>query len=531
MKILSGERGRRISLDVAALSLGVVVVLAFAPFNLPFVSVFGLAGLFELWARATPRRAAWRGWLFGLGLFGAGCHWLFVSVHRFGGAPAWLGVFLVCLLAAYLALYPLLVGYVSARWFRSHTPMPVSALLVLPALWTLAELLRAVLFTGFPWLSIGYAWIDTPLKAVGPVLGVFGMTWAAALSAGCLHLLWRGPRARHKATAMAGLIAIAGAASLTPHPAFWTQPAGAPLKIAMVQGNVAQDRKWMPANRWPTLEKYLRLTRDAGQAQLVIWPEAALPYLLDAVPEWYLDRLRGLLDERGQTLITGILTRDDTGHIYNSVIAFGEGANADYQKRHLVPFGEYVPVPDFIIDGLNLLNLPHSNLTPGTRKQPPFDIAGQIVDVSICYEDAFGLDIRRALPQATWLLNVSNDAWFGESIGLRQHLQIARMRAMESGRVMVRDTNTGRSAVIGADGSLLYALQPFRTVARNVTVQPRTGMTPFVYWGYLPVWLGIALSLGAAGFVSAHRRPYRIMRGGARSLRYKIGYDQQRWRD
>lgn len=397
---------------------------------------------------------------------------------------------------------------------------------MLPALWTLGELLRARLFTGFPWLSQGYAWIGTPLKALGPLLGVFGMTWAAALLAGCLYLVCRGPGIRFRLIAVAAGAVIMTAIFLMPAPSFWTQAVGEPVTVAMVQGNVRQDRKWLPSNRQPTLVKYLRLTRRADTSELVIWPEVALPYVLDFVPPRYLDRLRGLLTSRGQTLVTGILTRDDAGRIYNSVVAVGDGAGADYQKRHLVPFGEYFPLPDFILTGLNLLNLPHSNLTSGAPEQPPFRVAGQVVGASVCYEDAFGLDVRRALPQATWLLNVSNDAWFGKSIGPLQHLQMARMRALETGRVMVRDTNTGRSAVIAADGSLTHTLPPFRAVVSNVTVQPRRGATPFVRFGYLPVWFGASLTLVLMGLISLwrRRRHYAV----ALACRHR-DTDERRW--
>ncbi len=499
---------RAIALRIADLGwplvLGALTTLAFAPFNASFVSLLTLAALYELWFRATPGQAFRRGWLFGAGHFATGVYWVYISTHVFGGAPIWLSVLLTAFLVAYLALYPALVGYISARWLT--TGPILRALLVWPALWTFSELVRGWLFTGFPWLSVGYAWVGTLFKTVGPVLGVFGMSWLVALLAGLLWLLFRAPL-WFRPVALAAGVAVVAAFLLLPGPTVWTRDtAGSPMTVTLIQGNISQDEKWAPGTLELTMRRYRRLTEASEHARLVIWPEAAIPALFDQVKEIYFADIVDLLKSRGQTLLTGMLVRDpSSGRIYNGVIAMGEDIGL-YLKRHLVPFGEYYPVPDFVHSLMkNWLGLPYDNISAGRWQQSPVMVGDVPVGISICYEDAFSGDIRSLLPQAQLLVNVSNDAWFGDSIAPAQHLQIARMRALETGRPLLRATNTGISAVIGADGSLRSTTPQFKVERLRADVVPRTGTTPFVRYGNLPLWIASVLCC-IAGFLLARQQ-------------------------
>lgn len=515
-----GVNWRQAGTDVAMpLALGALTTLAFAPFNVFFLNLLTLAALYELWSRATPRQALLRGWLFGLGHFGTGIYWIFISVHVYGGAPAWLALLLIAVLVAYMAVYPALVGFVSARWMGGGPAL--RGLLVWPALWTLSELLRAWVFTGFPWLSTGYAWVGTPLRVAGPVVGVFGMSWLVAFAAGLLWLLLRGPHWSRRLGALGTGIVLAAVILALPGPLQWTHVAREkPVSATLIQGNIPQDEKWDPLNLEPTMARYRRMTLESERSRLLIWPEAAIPALYDQVKALYFDDLDRILELRGQTLLTGMLVRDQaTGDIYNGMVALGVDQGT-YLKRHLVPFGEYFPVPEFIKPAMELLNLPHENISAGSDGQAPLMVAGIPVGVFICFEAVFSSVALDAVPEAQLLVNISNDAWFGDSIAAAQHLQITRMRALESGRPILRATNTGISAAIGPDGSL-YGITPmFVTDRLRVTAVPRAGATPFVRYGNLPLWIGtLVCVLAGLGWVQWHAGARERRRAGAHRLR------------
>lgn len=478
--------------DLLPFLLGAVSTLAYSPFKLFPLNLLALAALFELWDRAeTPREAAWRGWVFGVGGFGTGIYWIFISVHDMGHGPTWLGVGATLLLVAYCALYPALVGYVVTRW---TPPMRLlRGLLVLPAAWVLGELLRAWLFTGFPWLSLGYAWVGTGLRSVGPILGVFGISWVVALFAGLAWMLFRGGSIPRLVSAVL-IIVLAGIIWVLPKPLTWTHDAGPSMEVTLIQGDVPQNEKWQPQYFQPTLQRYVKLTQDSTNSRLIIWPEAAIPGLYGELKGVFFDPLGQMLAKQHQTLLTGVLIHDkQNGDYYNSAVALGAD-HGRYDKRHLVPFGEYYPLPGFIRSLLgDVVQLPYSDLSSGTAHEAPLTLAGQKAGVLICYEDAFSRDALTEMPQATLLINISNDAWFGRSIGPWQHLQMARMRALETGRPLLRDTNTGVTAVVGPQGSLDALAPQFRVERLTDTIVPRAGSTPFVAMGGdWPLWLASA---------------------------------------
>lgn len=470
-----------------ALLLGVASVLAFAPFGIAPLAVVCLAGLFRLSERRSFARSAGLGLLFGIGQFGAGTAWLFVALHDVGGAPVALSLLLLTALPV-LALYPALVMGLAARVAPSAGTRRY--LLALPALWILGEWLRSWLLTGFPWLSLGYSQIDTPLAGYVPLFGVFGASAAVALSAGLLAWLLRAGAMAHRWRAIAALALLWIGGGLL-RQVDWTHPIGAPLRVSLVQGAVVQSGKWDPGAAARDLQLYRRLTQGHEGSDLIVWPETAIPDDYRAVrPE--LAALGAGLQARGATLLTGVLrTTADGRRTYNSVAAVG-AASGFYDKRHLVPFGEYFPVPTFVRRWLASLALPHSDLSSGAARQPLMKVTGYPVGLSICYEDAFSRDILPALPTAALLVNVSDDAWFGRSIGPEQHFQMARMRALEAGRYLLRADNSSVTGVVGPHGTVRQRLRGFEPGVLTAEIRPYGGTTPFVRWGNAAI-VGLAL--------------------------------------
>lgn len=472
-------------------ALGAVAVLGFAPFSYYGLTWLAMAGLLGLWWHASVRRGAWRGFVFGLGLFGAGLHWPFVSVHYYGNASAPLAIVLVALLVIYLSLYPALAGLLAAAMRR--LPRTLWALVFVPGAWLLTELLRSAGIMGFSWLSLGYTLTGAPVAKLVPLGGVYFVGALLVAAAGALVLLLAGTRAERAISVV--LIATAAVVLwLVPAPTTWTHPTGEKLSVAIIQGNFPQDVKWDRDYFRPTLARYRRLTKTT-EAGLVIWPEVAIPSVARYVRD-YLRSIDGLARSRNQTVLVGVLTQQpDTGRYYNTVLALGEGSGR-YRKRHLVPFGEYFPLPDFVKQWMDAIDMRYGNLGRGSFRQQPIQAAGVKLGLSICFEDVFGAEMARAFPQAGILVNVTNDAWFSGTIAAAQHLNISRMRALESGRVLLRAANTGISAVIGPAGRISQRTGEFEAAVIEATVQPRAGTTPYGRYGNMPLWAaGLALSL------------------------------------
>ena len=475
---------------LACVAAGAVLPLAFAPFGQFWIAPLSYAVLLYLWGGATPRRAFVLGFAHGAASFLAGTYWIYISVHDFGQAPASLAIALTGGLVAVLALFVGAAGWAAARWFQTTGPFAWFGFL--PALFVLTEWFRGWLFTGFGWLSAGYSQTDTWLMAYAPTFGLHGMSWAVLLSAGALVALVAGS-SRTRARALAALTVLWGGAWALSD-VNWTEPTGRVVRVALAQGAVPQDLKWRPEQLRPTLDLYRELTLESRGSELVIWPEAAIPAIHDqVVPE--LDRFRREFEELGAAVMFGILRRDAASDTFQNTLMTLAEPPAVYVKRHLVPFGEYFPVPAFVRNWMRLMSLPYVDAEPGAALQPPIELIGEKIAVTICYEDVFGAEQLHYLPEATLLVNVSNDAWFGDSIAPHQHLQIARLRAAEAGRYLLRSTNTGVSAIIDPRGRVAGRLPQFEPGVLADAVQPFTGATPYARWGNFPVVVGVILTL------------------------------------
>ncbi|HKK03303.1 MAG TPA: apolipoprotein N-acyltransferase [Gammaproteobacteria bacterium] len=467
---------------LAAVLAGLSLPFAFAPWGYWPLGLLSPAALFLCWRGAAPGRAAWLGFLYGFAAFLSGTWWTYISVHEFGQAPRLLAAFLTLALAALMAGYYALLGWLAARWLPAGGAL--RWLVGLPAAWTAIEWLRGWFLSGFPWLSLGYSQTDSVLGALAPVIGVYGVGWVCALSAGAIVALLAEDM-RRRALAVAALFVVFAAAGAAGR-GEWTEPAGAPVRAVMVQGAVGQDEKWLDTALAPTRELYLALTEPHWGADLVIWPEAAIPALLHQETD-FIQALDARARASGSELLLGILERDPVrGQYHNILLALG-GTPEIYRKRQLVPFGEYFPVPAFVRRWMRLMNLPYTDFAPGRPDPSPMTLAGVRVAPTICYEDAFGAQQRVFFPGAELLVNVSNDAWFGDTVAPHQHLQIARMRAMETGRWMLRATNNGVTAVIDPRGRVTQRSRQFVTAVVETEVTPMRGLTPWLRYGDWPL--------------------------------------------
>ena len=488
-------------IGLLAVLSGVVMPLGFAPFEyfpVPIIALTLLAGL--LMHAGSARQALLSGWLFGLGQFGAGVSWVYISINRYGDASLGLSLLSMWLLVMYLALFPAFMAWLlrrsGARYWIAVVPGFAAA-------WTLSEWLRSWVFTGFPWLNLGYSQIESPLAGYAPLLGVYGVGFLTAFSAGLLLLLVKGERQQKAIALVVFTLLWTGGWFAGQHA--WTKPAGEPLPVALVQGNIPQELKWRPEQQQATLDRYLQLTETSPDARLVVWPETAIPAFYDQVEPDFLVPLRRQLADRGVSLVTGIPVLDRRyWNDYNAVISV-EHPGRFYYKVHMVPFGEYLPLRDWLAGMLSFLPVPESDFTAGRLDQPLLQAAGYPVGASICYEIAFGEELIHTLPQAALLINISNDAWFGDSLAPHQHLEMARMRARETGRYVLRATNTGISAIVNEQGKVIARSPQFEQAVVSGEVVPREGSTPYVIWGNWPVVvLSSAIVLGL--FVFGRRR-------------------------
>ena len=495
---------RRYVGSAVALVAGASLSLSFAPFEWWPVAVLAPALLIWLWHGAAPRRAAVLGFWFNFGTFSVGTYWLYISLQLIGHAPVPLALLLMISLAAIMGCYQALLGWAVARYF------PRSGLLrwmvVIPGTWLLIEWFRSWFLTGFGWLALGYAHTDNWLGAAfAPLVGQYGLGWLTLVMAGGVVTLAIGTRRERIAAGV--VIAVIWIAAFALRGVEWTRPYSKPITVAVVQGAVPQDEKWIDGNLPAILDLYKTRTREAQGADLIVWPESAIPDLVNNNIE-YMREVYGEASAHGSALVLGALRgemNDKTGveEYYNSVLAMDPSSRPGiswHNKHHLVPFSEFFPVPKFIRNWLRLQGLPYSSFNRGAAQQEPLDAAGQKIAAGVCYEDAYGATLLPPMNTATMLLNVTNDSWFGHSTARYQHLQISRLRAMETGRPMVRAANDGVSAVIGHRGEILTTAPEYEANVMRGSLQPRIGLTPYARTGN---WLIVCLAL-VSGLVGAY---------------------------
>ncbi len=471
--------------------------MALAPFNLWPIGLVSLAVLAYLLKDRGPKATFWYSFLYGLGYYGIGVSWVFVSIYDFGGGslPIALGM-----TAGFVLLLSTI--FTQSFWLYSFSFRNRFWLLGFAIAWSLGEWLRTWLFTGFPWLNPGYAHLNTPLAGWAPIIGVMGIGFILALTASCISQIRRSIPTLLTAVVIASL--WSGGALLRSYE--WTRPIGTPISVATIQPNIDQNRKWDRNYRGPTFERLYGASAPLWEnTDWIIWPEAAIP-MLTSEAQYHFDELNHLANESNTAFFTGILSDYYTPEkriIYNSIIGLGT-ANGVYYKQRLVPFGEYVPLEHALRGLIDFFDLPASAINLGPSGQDLITAGPYKVSTSICYEIAYSHLIAEHANNAHALITISNDAWFGDSIGPKQHAQMAQMRALETQRYLIRATNNGISLIADNKGQIVKKVESFVLTSLKADVQPMEGSTPYMRWQDKPL-LALLVVLYLT-FVIAHWR-------------------------
>lgn len=486
-----------------AFGAGALTTLSFAPFGVWPAGLLSAGLLYQGLSALPARQALLRGWFWGVGLFLSGVSWVYISIHVHGYAPPALAGLLTALFVGGLALVPALMAWLWAGWLRP-TQKPWLAALGFASLWVGQEFFRGWFLTGFPWLYQGYAHTDTWLAGWAPLGGVWLLSFFVVLSA-CLLSEWRLWTRLAPALTLGALLTLIWPGGALLSTIQWTQPTGEPVSVALIQADIAQSRKWDPEHIDYTLSTYRDMSY-ARMADIIVWPETAIPVLSSrAAP--FVHAIAKNLAQQGSSLITGIpideLRPDGDLNIYNGIMVAGEQPS-QYLKHKLVPFGEYVPLEDLLRGLISFFDLPMSNFSRGPLDQEPLQAAGHTLAPFICYETVYPDFAARLAARSDLLITISNDSWFGRSIGPLQHLQMARMRALESQRWMIRGTNNGVSALINERGAIITQIPQFQKLALYGQVQPRTGLTPWLRWSNWP--LGLLMATGLLLCIWVRRR-------------------------
>ncbi|MFT3742051.1 MAG: apolipoprotein N-acyltransferase [Gammaproteobacteria bacterium] len=468
----------------AALLVGALLPLAFSPFHIYGFSVLCPALLLALLLGASPKQAFWRAFLFGMGFLGIGISWVYISLHVYGQADGWIAGLLTALMIMVLSLYIAVPFYFFAKFFPK--PLASQSLLVFPTLWVITEGLRTWLLTGFPWLLLGNTQLYSPLAGLAPIIGVYGVSWVTAFVSALLLLCWR---QRQKFSQVLGcilILVVVGVTSAQLKKIQWTKPAGATVQVSLVQGNIPQTLKWQPTQAQASLDLYQKLTLALPNQRIIVWPEAAITFWPDQITD-FLAKFNRMLKDKHSTVLTGIpyMQKDQA---YNALLAIGNGQGV-YLKRHLVPFGEFIPFRGLLVWLKDYVQIPMSDFASGPKHQPPI-IANHIPIASfICYEIAYPWLVAQTAKQSQLLVTISDDSWFGKSLASAQHVEIAQMRALETGRYLLMSTNDALTAIINPQGHVSSFAPPYETYVLNGTIQPMQGNTPWMRIGIYPLLL------------------------------------------
>ncbi len=470
---------------------GALYALGFAPFEYTVVAIMSVAVLFYTWLTCSPGLAFKIGFAFGMGQFFVGISWIYVSLHSFAGASVLMAVLMNALFAAMVAVFSGLPGYVAVMC-ASIDPL-IRLALIFPASWIFFEWVRTWILTGFPWLQIGYSQIDTPIASFAPVAGVFGVGFVASVFAGLVVAGW--VCGKGKRWLILGIfVGLIGLATILGN-ITWTQAAGAQFQATLIQANISQELKWVPGSRRQTLQIYADMTDKHWDSSVIVWPETAVPVFYHEVKDTYLADLESKAIRTQTDLLIGVPFYDHAlKQSYNAIVGLGQNPGR-YLKRHLVPFGEYLPLQPVSRFIAEILHFPMANFSAGEDNQVGLTAAGFPLAASICYEDVFGHESLVFLPAALYLVNVTNDGWFADSLAPHQHLQMARMRALETGRYMLRANNNGISAIISDQGKVVIVAPQFELTSVTGSIVPMSGTTPYIRFGDYPIIVMLSLVL------------------------------------
>ncbi len=505
---------------LVALLSGGLLTYAFAPYNAGIVAIISPALLLWCLVKQSPKKALLIGLCYGIGMFGMGVNWVYYSIHVYGNTPPWLAGIITGLFVLVMAIYPAIMSWILNKFFNKHEI--VRTLVIFPALWTIFEIARGWILTGFPWLYVGYSQMSSQLQAFAPIGGVFAVSWVAVLVGSLLfsivmYYYENKDNAKLRNQLFVTLVTVwviaFGAKQIK-----GTEQSDQLLSVSLLQGNIPQLMRWDPAHVANIVQTYRSLTDSVlATSQVIVWPEGAIPIPLPLSQNFFTE-MGQLASQYHTAIISGVPSQlPDQTHYYNSLIAVGAaGSNnagcenyttpgCSYEKTKLVPFGEYVPLETVLRGVIAFLNLPMSSFVEGESGQSPLIVQGFRFAPAICYEIAYPFYVQHHAKDADFILTVSNDTWFGDTIGPLQHLQIAQFRALETGKYVIRGTNTGYTAIISPNGKLQAVAKPYKAETLTGDVYVMTGQTFWVRFGYWPLLSALALTL-AGGFAWQNRK-------------------------
>ena len=489
---------------------GALLSLAFAPFAIwPLAIILPAVLLVLADSRNTNKQVLLTGFCFGLGYFGFGVYWIYNSLHDFGMAPPIVAGGITALMIATLSVFPALT---LLAWQSIQRRIGPQSIWLVPILWFTFEWFRGWFLTGMPWLSLGYALGESPLAGFAPLIGVYGLSSISMLVSVALvqTIQYKAYRVVSISVIVLAFVIGSGLQQID-----WTKQEPTSLSVTIVQGNIPQEMKWQSDQRQNIINIYWNETKKYWSSDLIVWPETALPGQSESIRQNILIPLSKAASENESHILTGVLVSDKANQkFYNSMMMLGGGLDqgeAVYHKRHLVLFGEYYPMRWLLDLMSHVINIPYSDLQSGPDEQSLMEVKGLFLGVSICFEDAFSRDIMPSIPQANLLVNASNDAWFGDSLAPHQHLQMAQMRSLETGRAMVRSTNTGVSAFIDFKGRIIQQTDQFEALSITQTMNGRSGITPFFYFAKVQHWIaGLILIILCVGWFKGRREKIAI---------------------